>query len=161
MCTALSQIQALNAERRHPAIVRRELESAKDHVIGLMKLCAIQVRENQYFLFEHPKTATSWKMAEIERVSRIDGVPIVTTHMCALGMLSKDEEGVGLVKKPTSMMTNSPELGRRLAKRCCNNDCPEADQHRHVELINGRVCHDQVYPRALCRAVCEEVTWQT
>ena len=59
MCTAFSQLQAINAERRDPAIVRRELESAKDHVRWVMKLCAIQVRENRYFLFELPKTATS------------------------------------------------------------------------------------------------------
>ena len=31
MCTAFSAIQALNKARRDPAIVRRELESAKDH----------------------------------------------------------------------------------------------------------------------------------
>ncbi len=152
MCTAFSQLQAINVARRDPAIVRRELESAKDHVRWVMKLCALQVRENRYFLFEHPKTATSWKMAEVERVSRMDGVGVVTTHMCAFGMLSKDEDGVELVKKPTSMMTNSPEVGRRLAKRGCNHDCPEEQQHRHVKLINGRASHAQVYPRALTSA---------
>ena len=46
-------------------------------------------RENRFFQFEHPKTASSWKMAEVERVSMMDGVEIVTTHMCAFGMLSK------------------------------------------------------------------------
>ena len=94
MCTAFSQIQALNVERRDPAIVRRELESAKDHVRWVMRLCAIQVRENWYLFIEHPKTATSWKMAEIERASRMDGVQIGTTHMCAFGMLSKDRYGL-------------------------------------------------------------------
>ena len=85
---------------------------------------------------------------------------MVTTHMCAFGMLSKDEEGFGLVK-PTSMMTISPEVGRRLAKRCCcNHDCPEEQRHRHVKLINGRASHAQVYPRSLCRAVCEGVAHQ-
>ena len=65
----------------------------------------------------------------------MDGVEIVTTHMFAFGMLSKDEDGVGLVKKPTSMMTKSLEVGRRLAKRCCNKDCPDDEKHRHVKLI--------------------------
>ena len=109
-----------------------------------MKLCAIQVRENRYFLFEHPKTATSWKMAEVQRVSKMDGVEIVRTGMCAFGMLSKDEAGVGLVKKPTSMMTNSPEVGRRLAKMLCNAGCPKAEQHLHMKLINGRASRAQV-----------------
>ena len=74
MCTAFSQIQALSVECRDPAIVRREFESAKDHVRWVMKLCWIQVREKRYFLFEHHKAATSWKMAEVERVSKMDGV---------------------------------------------------------------------------------------
>ena len=59
MCTAFSRLQALNEERRDPAIVRRELECAKDHVRWVMKLCATQVREGRYFLFENPMTATS------------------------------------------------------------------------------------------------------
>ena len=124
-----------------------------------MKICTIQVRENRDVLFEHPKTATSWKMAEIEKVSRMDGVEIVRTDMCVFGMQSKNEAGVGLVKKPTSMMTNSPEAGRRLAKKCCNARSPEAEQHRHVKLINLLASQAQVYPHALCRAVCEGVAW--
>ena len=129
MCTAFSQIQALNVERRDPAVVRRELECAKDHVRWTMRICATQVREGRYFLFEHPKTASSWKMPEVEKVARMAGVAKVRTDMCAFGMCSKDEEGVGLVKKPTSMMTNSPEVARRLDKRCCNHGLPESEQH--------------------------------
>ena len=64
------------------------------------------------------------------------------------------------MRKPTSMMTNSPEVARRLDKRCCNKVLPESEHHRHVTLINGRASHAQVYPRALCRAVCEGVAWQ-
>ena len=64
MCTAFSQIQALNVERRDPGVVRRELESAKDHVRWTMKICATQVREGRYFLFEHPRSASSWKMLD-------------------------------------------------------------------------------------------------
>ena len=62
-------------------------------------------------------------------MSRMDGVEIVRTDMCAFGMLSKDEAGVRLVKKPTSIKRNSPEIGRRLAKKGCFAECPEAEQH--------------------------------
>ena len=77
-------------------------------------------------------TATSWKMPEVEKVARMNGVEVVRTDMCAFGTLSRDEQGVGLVKKPTSMMTSSLDIGRRLAKRCCNKELSESDQHRHV-----------------------------
>ena len=88
----------------------------------VMELCAIQVCENRYFLFEHPKTVTSWKMAKVERVWRTNGAATVWTDICAFGMLYKDEIGIGLVKKPISMMTNSPEVARRIGKTCCIHD---------------------------------------
>ena len=93
-------------------------------------------------------------------MSRMDGVQIVKLDMCAFGMMSQDEDGVGLVKKPTSMMTNSPEVGKRLDKRCCNKHVPDEEKHRHVQLVCGRASHAKVYPRALCRAVCEGVASQ-
>ena len=56
----------------------------------VIKLCALQASENRYFLFEHPKTTTSWKMAEVKKVARMDGVYKVRTDMCMSGTLSKD-----------------------------------------------------------------------
>ena len=50
MYTAFSQIQALNVEPWDPAIVRREFESAKDHVRCVTKMCAIQVPGEPVFL---------------------------------------------------------------------------------------------------------------
>ena len=90
----------------------------------------------------------------------MDGVEVVRTDMCAFGMQSRDESGIGFVKKPTSMMTNSPEVARRLARRCTDKDAAEGDQNRHVQLINGRAGHAQVYPRSLYQAVCEGVAAQ-
>ena len=110
MCTAFSRLQALNEDRRDPKVVRRELESAKDHVRWVMRVCALQHREGRYLLYEHPATATSWQMAEVQKVAKLDRVQIVTLHMCAFGMQAKDEQGDGFVKKPTKMMTNCLRL---------------------------------------------------
>ena len=128
----------MNEERRDPVIVRGELECAKDHVRWVMKLCATQAREGRYFLFEHSMTATSWFMPEVEKVARMDGVQIVKLDMCAFGMVSKDEDGIGLVKKLTSMKTSSPEVGKRLDRRCCNKHVTEDEKHRHVQFVCGR-----------------------
>ena len=67
MCTAFSQIQAINKDRRGPAVIRRELDEGKDHIRWVMKLCALQHRANRYFAFKHPATATSWDMAEVKK----------------------------------------------------------------------------------------------
>ena len=125
MCTAFSQIQALNKERRDPGIVRRELECAKDHVRWVMKVCSLQHREGRYFAYEHPKTATSWKMAEVIKVANMDRVQVVKLDMCTFGMMSTDGDGPGLVLKPTKIMTNCPEVAKRLDKRCSNRELKE------------------------------------
>ena len=87
---------------------------------------------------------------------------MVKLDMCAFGMSAKGPDGVeGLVKKPTTMMTNSNEVARRISKKCSNSGCTiEAEKHEHVQLIGGRAAQAQVYPRSLCRAVCEGVAAQ-
>ena len=39
-------------------------------------------------------------------------------HMCSFGMAQWDKEGIGLIKKPTGLMTNSPEIAKKLDKKC-------------------------------------------
>ena len=84
------------------------------------------------------------------------GIEVVTCHMCYFGMSSADELGKGLVKKPTKLTTNSWYVARTLDKRCTNVCAVEGDpsRHRHVQLMSGRAKACQVYPCALCQAVC-------
>ena len=49
----------INNNRRDADIIKRELDEAKDHTKFVMRVCATQVREHRYFLFEHPASATS------------------------------------------------------------------------------------------------------
>eukprot|EP00973_Karenia_brevis_P046741 6486121-Karenia_brevis.AAC.1 len=68
-------------------------------------------------------------------------------------MTSSDEWGKGLVYKPTGFATNSPRIAEMLNKRCTNHDSKA--KHRHVILLSGRAKAAQVYPPALCRAICQ------
>ena len=68
------------------------------------------------------------------------------TRMCTFGMRSQDEHGLGLVKKPTGFLTDSPHLRNQLNKQCLGG-------HRHVQLVGGRAKACQVYPKGLCRAI--------
>ena len=181
ICTAFSQIQAINKQRRDPKIVRQELDDAKDHIRWVMKIAAIQVRCNRYFAFEHPATATSWDMAEIKKVHDMEGVVKVKFDMCQFGMVATDVDGVTRpVQKRTAVLTNSYEVAQRL-RRDCPNRCSssvaknkeskstkygsprsppgrpeEACHHVHAKLEGGQRCKQaQVYPRDFCRAICE------
>ena len=106
----------------------------------------MQHREGRYFAYEHPKTATSWKMAEVVKVANMDRVQVVKLDMCRFGMMSSDGDGPGLVLKPTCIMTNCPEIAKRVDRRCCNRDLEDKTTgHRHVALINGRASQAQVF----------------
>ena len=58
-----------------------------------------------------------------------------------------DNDGEGLVKKPTGLMTNAIKIAETLQKDC-------AGDHRHIVLIGGgRARRAQVYPNELCRQI--------
>ena len=104
-------------------------------------------------MHEHPQSATSWEVEEIERLAESPLVMKAYAHMCAFGMKSKDAEGEGPVLKPTVFMTNSTEVKKELSQRC--RGC-----ERHVHLIEGRAAAAQIYPPMLCRALCRGVIAQ-
>eukprot|EP00973_Karenia_brevis_P058584 8160027-Karenia_brevis.AAC.1 len=81
------------------------------------------------------------------------GVIQTYVNMCAYGMTSVDEQGMGYVYKPTKFMTNSPAIAEQLNRKCSNQS--QANKHRHIHLMNGRAKKAQIYPTELCRAICK------
>ena len=162
MCTAFSQMQNINKNRRDPKDIKRELDDAKDHIRFVMSICATQWRENRYFLFEHPDGASWWDMPEVKKIREASGVETVHIDMCAFGMTEVDDDGIRRpVQKGTRLLTNSPEVAIRVAKRCTNRSTDKEQHHRHCKLEGGRRCKKaQLYQRAFCRAVCEGVAAQ-
>ena len=163
MCTAFSSMQNINRDRRDPGIVTSELEEAKDHVRWCMKLCALQARSNRYFVYEHPAGATSWSMAEVKKVAAMEGTRQVRFDQCMFGLQLRDEKSGEMkpVRKRTIMMTNSPEVARRLDRQCPNSCANCEKKHDHLQLEGGNRCkRAQVYPRELCRTICSGVAAQ-
>ena len=111
-----------------------------------MYLYTLQLQQGLYFLHEHPEKATSWDNPTVKDVMKLPGVRKITSHMCAFGMVQEDELGPGLIKKPTSFMSNCNGVLERLNKKC------SAD-HRHILLVGGRAQRAQVYPDELCREI--------
>ena len=82
-------------------------------------------------------------------------IGLVTCDMCAFGLRITDPEGEALVRKRSRLMSNSPEILKRLNKQC-TNDMKEGSKprHRHADTASGRSKACQVYPTEFCRAVC-------
>ena len=79
------------------------------------------------------------------------GVIYVTADQCQYNLLSRDNQGEGLVKKATGFMTNAPCIAMQLQRRCPNK--PGRIHHRHVTLEGGRTKAAQVYIYADARSL--------
>ena len=101
-------------------------------------------------------------MAEVKKLAAADCVETINMDMCAFGMTEIGEDGVRRpVQKATRVLTNSPEVALRIARRCPNRGSDQGLHHIHCKLEGGKRCkRAQVYPRAFCRTVCEGVAAQ-
>ena len=68
-------------------------------------------------------------------------------------MTTYDKHEAGYVFKPTCFMTNSNKFCFELGKACPGG-------HEHVQLLEGRAKHVEVYPLALCHAICKGIRAQ-
>ena len=56
------------------------------HVEFCAKLYRLQLPEGRYFIHEHPDTATSWRLPQIESLRTTDGMWEVRTDLCMHGL---------------------------------------------------------------------------
>ena len=61
-------------------------------------------------------------------------------------MHRKDEQGIGMVKKPTRFLSNSELVRTQLQNKCLGG-------HKHTALLRGRAKACQLYPDKLRRAM--------
>ena len=152
MCTAFSTWQYINNKVRSPVTVAAELKRAKMHLEFCIELYRVQSKNGRYFLHEHPAYATSWQTDMVEGLMREEGTLKATCDQCLYGCEAEDGSPV---KKPTSFMTNSPELVKELSARCggrggrCSR--PEGGEHRQCRGRTARMV--AMYHFKLCRAI--------
>ena len=155
MCTMFSQLQALNWGRsmEKDSLMYAQWRKAVRHMEFVSKLYKLQIQGGRYFLHEHPRTASSWTLRCMRDIIQERGVYRVEADMCRFGLTAVDALGEGLVKKPTSFLTNSLCIADSIGLRC-NNSWGRC-LHRHVHLTDGRARNAGKYTHALCRRICE------
>ena len=122
------------------------------HLEFCVELYREQMRHGRYFLHEHPAYATSWQEDAVKDLLAVTTVVTATCDQCRYGCTSEDGSPV---KKPTTFMTNAPELARELRTRCGGRggECgrPEGGTHAQCRGITARMA--AVYHFRLCRAI--------
>ena len=148
-----SILQNGNRGRFTKAQWEEKMAAAKVHITFSLKLFELQRRMGNHFLYEHPRTATSWQLPEMEEFMNKTGVIEVLANMCRFGMTTKYQGEEGKVTKATRFMTSSPECAKRFG-RVWDQECKK---DKHIAIWGTRAREAQRYPPALCRAVVEGV----
>ena len=100
-------------------------------------------------------------MPEVADMVAHEDVDVVTCDMCPYGLKITDALGEVLVEKRTKLMSNPPEVFKRVGRQCENKNAQsQGEKHRHADTTCGRAKKCQVYPEKFCRAVCAGITAQ-
>ena len=109
----------------------------------------------------HPNSAGPWSMPEVVDMVAHADVDVVACDMCAYGLKVTDKAGGALVEKRTRLISNPPEIIKRVGLQCENRTAQaQGEKHRHADTTCGRAKKCQVYPKAFCRAVCAGIAAQ-
>ena len=116
-----------------------------------MKVCELQHKSNNFFIFEHPAYADSWKKTCVERIRSLPGVETAMFHQCRFGLRSP---GGSLLRKPTMLTSNVPAIQQNFGKTFCNCSMP----HMCIqgsEFGISVALHAAHYPKAMCIALAD------
>ena len=122
---------------------------AKKQIQFCIEIYQMQMDIGKFFLHEHPDSASSWKLPEVQRMMNNRKVRIVKCDMCTFGMEATDKEGTALVRKIIKLMSNSSEILKRIESKCTSE--AGAAKHRHADITGGQTRQCQVYQRAFCK----------
>ena len=157
-CTAFSALQAMwNFPKLSPDRVAQIWRVGMIFLEHAMDAARVQLDGGRFFAFEHPANATSWGQPCVQAVMARPGVVVVQFDQCMLGLTTKVNQVP--TRKRTKIMTNMPELCRRLRPYRCDRS------HVHC-MIQGseggckRSIWAQKYPPAMCKVIAESVCAQ-
>ena len=145
MCTMFSALQNLSKWNEEKQIKWCE---AREHIRFMIEIYKVQLHEGRWFLHEHPASASSWDLEEMNDMEQKEKVKIYVADQCMYGLKTWGF-GKSLVsaKKKTKFMTNCESIGRELSVKCDGS-------HDHQPLVGGRAAGAARYPPGLCKAIC-------
>ena len=143
-CTVFSTLRFLSNFKRDQHQVRAEEEEAVQHLKFAVAIARIQLRAGRGFLFEHPRSATSWAHEELDQLRNEPGVFSVPVDLCRFGL--KTSKGMPALK-PTLLLTNVESLAKVLNRRC------EGSHAKHQPLLAGEAGLAAKYTPAFVEAI--------
>ncbi len=129
MCTMFSRLQGLSPwnDRKQEKWVE-----AVAHIRFVVAIYRLQMRNGRWFLHEHPASATSWGLREVQQLRAENEVMAAEADQCMYGLKTNGPGGRMVpAQKPTRFLTNSWAIAGELNQKC--------DRSRtHQPLLGGR-----------------------
>ena len=97
-CTMFSRLQQLNIHVQGPEWKLKfdtERVKAVEHIKCCIRLFRLQRNRGDYFLFEHPESADSWDLPEVQEFLKTEGVMTSVVDQCMYGLLTKGSSDGG------------------------------------------------------------------
>ena len=110
-CAPFSLIPNLNKDSKRK---REALERGLAHLRLYCQVYEWCCWHGVFFLREHPASAWSWKLREVQALLTLPDVSTVKMHQCRYGQAVKGK----LVYKPTIWMGNCRQILQKLDKQC-------------------------------------------
>ena len=111
---AFSTLQYLNEARSKDASAYRIAKAkAAKHINFMIGLYREQMEDGHYFLHEHPRWATSWKLPEMEKLMAVPGVGLSHADQCQYGAEAQSgaEQGMPILKMTGSLSNSVKAFG--------------------------------------------------
>lgn len=90
------------------------MRKAREHIKICIEIRTYRMKENRFFVFEHPAEVLSWTLPEVEGLMKSDDAYVAELDMCRFGLKVKDRDGIMKpARKSTRMIANSWEVARR------------------------------------------------
>ena len=94
---------------------------------------------------------TAWQKPEVVAFASQSDVETAVCDMCAYGMKVRDGEGEAYARKSTRLMSNAPEVLKRLRRTCSNRDIPDAQ--RRMAKPMPRAAKSTAIAHGVCGAI--------
>ena len=155
-CTMFSSWTCMNWPYMEKQTREERWQQACVHLQFSMFLCMLQARSGRGYVFEHPKTAMSWKNPVVQQVRSHKSSMMAELHMCHFGMCSPSSPHL-FYRKATLLMTNVAAVKKHFDLKICPKN------HQHIAIQGSepggarRSFVAQHYPKAFCEAMAAAI----
>ncbi len=150
-CTTYSRLRQWSDTKRSPEVVDAERQEGLLHLRFAVAIAENQLRNGRGFIFEHPRSATSWQVSELQRLKARKGVFSIQMDQCEFGLrIEKGKQQGLLAQKPTLLLTNVIELADFVDRRCSKD-------HVHGQLVGGTAVDAARYTPEFTKALVEGI----